>query len=80
MGASRKAIADLDAVLPDISSGKTMIGRTTNAAESKAKNTGVAPQVPQPQYLKPTSWERLQGASRVPPERHREDTGGARGT
>jgi hypothetical protein len=40
-------------------------------AHGNAMKTPLAPQVPQPQKLKVTSWDRPQGAPGVPPERHR---------
>ena len=44
-------------------------------AHGKAIKTAIAPQVPQPQRLNVTSWERPHSASRVPPERHQPATG-----
>ena len=40
-------------------------------AHGSAIKTALAPQVPQPQALKVTSWDRHRSAPRVPPERHR---------
>ena len=39
--------------------------------------TAIAPQVPQPQKLNPTTWERYRGASLLVPYRHRVGTAGA---
>ena len=47
-------------------------------AHGPAIKSTLAPQVPQPQKLKRTTWERHWGASRVSPERHRLDTGRGR--
>jgi len=47
-------------------------------AHGNRTKTAIAPQVPQPQKLKRTTWEPHRGASGVAPERHRMKAGPAR--